>query len=358
MKSRWRSGGAVSDDRQELHASATVIGVLIALVIFVYLVHGILLPFVFSGIIAYVCTPAVDQLAKRTGWPRWLFALAILLLLFSLTVLVGFLGWQPLVQEVARTTGDLQGTVQALAERFIGHQSFKLFGQNIDAAQIAASASHSARQWFESRGSVLASVTYSFVGLFAFILSWVLLGYFLFDAPRIVQGLFWLVPPHHRAFVHTIWQELNPILRRYFIGIALVVLYATAFAYIGLGLILHLKHATLLALLTGVLETIPFVGPFASALIAGLVAVRESVSAGNIMAYIVYAVLLRVSIDQFFGPIVLGKAAYIRPVMVIFCFLAGAVLFGIVGVVLAIPVALTVKVSLQELYKRIEIEKH
>jgi predicted PurR-regulated permease PerM len=140
-------------------------------------------------------------------------------------------------------------------------------------------------------------------------------------------------------------------LRRYFVGVALVVLYASVVAYIGLGLILHIHHAALLAVLTGVLEVIPIVGPAASAIIAGLVAVQEAKSSWNILAYVAYAIVLRISIDEFFGPIVLGKAAYVRPALVIFCFLAGGLLFGIVGVVLAIPVALTIKTSLQELYK-------
>ena len=349
-----RRSSAASRDREELRASATAIGVVVSLTIFIYLVRDILLPFVFAGILAYVCTPLVDWLAARVRWPRWLFAVTVLVVLMALAVIVGLLGWRPLLHEVARTAADLKGTVQALLKQFMGDNSFKLLGQTIDAGQIAISVSDGVRDWFSARGSMLEALVYSFAGMFAFILSWVLLGYFLIDAPKISEGLFWLVPPHHRPFVHRVWDDLNPVLRRYFIGVALVVLYAAIFAYIGLGFFLHLPHAAFLALLTGVFEVIPIFGPFASATIAGLVAVREAASAWDIVAYVTYAVLLRVSIDEFYAPIVLGKAAYIRPVMVIFCFLAGAVLFGIVGIVLAVPVALTVKVSLYELYKRDE----
>jgi predicted PurR-regulated permease PerM len=64
----------------------------------------------------------------------------------------------------------------------------------------------------------------------------------------------------------------------------------------------------------------------------------------------VYASALRISIDQFFGPIVLGRASHLRPVLVIFCFLSGGILFGTVGVMLAVPVALCIKVMLATLY--------
>jgi predicted PurR-regulated permease PerM len=61
-------------------------------------------------------------------------------------------------------------------------------------------------------------------------------------------------------------------------------------------------------------------------------------------------VVLRLSIDQIIGPLVLGSAAHVHPVFIIFCFFAGAVLLGIPGVILAVPVALTVKTSLATLY--------
>jgi len=170
------------------------------------------------------------------------------------------------------------------------------------------------------------------------------------------KGLIWLVPPDHRAFASRVWGELDPVLRRYFIGIALIVLYATIAAYVGLGLILGIHGALFLALLTGVLELIPLVGPVASAVIAGLVAVQQSRTAGGVLEYVFYASALRISIDEFFGPIVLGRAAYVRPVLVIFCFLAGGLLFGVVGVILAVPVALAIKATLATLYREREVQ--
>ena len=70
----------------------------------------------------------------------------------------------------------------------------------------------------------------------------------------------------------------------------------------------------------------------------------------SIIAYVIYATALRLSIDQLVGPLLLGSAARVHPTLVIFCFLAGAAMFGIVGVILAVPVALTVKVVLAAIY--------
>ena len=148
----------------------------------------------------------------------------------------------------------------------------------------------------------------------------------------------------------------NPVLKRYFIGVLVVVAYAASAAYVGLGLVLGLPHAVLLALLTGVLEMISVVGPGASAVIAGLVAIHYAAGIGAIVAYAIYATALRISIDQLFGPLALGAAARLHPVLVIFCFLSGAFLFGVVGVIMAVPVALVVKVTLALLYDELTTE--
>jgi predicted PurR-regulated permease PerM len=150
--------------------------------------------------------------------------------------------------------------------------------------------------------------------------------------------------------VARIWTRLDPVLMRYFIGVIVLVVYATIAAYIGLGVILGIKHAVLLALLTGILETVPVVGPTAAAILAGLVSLRTATGIISIVEYAAYATALRLSIDQLVGPVVLGRAAHVHPVLIIFCFLAGGIVLGIPGVILAVPVALVVKSTLATLY--------
>jgi len=128
------------------------------------------------------------------------------------------------------------------------------------------------------------------------------------------------------------------------------VLYAMAAAYLGLGLLLGIRHAVFLAVLTGLLEMIPVIGPASAAVLAGLVALRQADSVASIVAYAIYATALRLSIDQLLGPVVLGHAARLHPSVIIFCFLAGGLLFGIPGVIMAVPVALAIKVGLATIY--------
>jgi predicted PurR-regulated permease PerM len=183
-----------------------------------------------------------------------------------------------------------------------------------------------------------------------FFLCVVLLFYFLASGESIARGLLWIVPPHRRGLVRRIWARLDPVLTRYFVGMIGVVIYATSASYVGLGFFLDIHHAVLLALLTGVLETVPFIGPMAAAILAGLVSLQTATGFMSILDYALYATALRLSIDQLIGPIVLGAAARLHPVLIIFCFLAGGVVFGIPGVILAVPVALLIKSTLATLY--------
>jgi predicted PurR-regulated permease PerM len=330
---------------------ALTLAVFAGLLLFLYLIRDVLFPFVFAGILAYLCTPLVDWLAAHSRAPRWIFALLVLAALMGIAALIGWLGLPPLVAQITQAGGNLEASLEGMLRQFMGDTSINLLGAPIDAHDLAIRLVSGLQSLLGDSARLFTLIAYGFVGLFGFILCWVLLGYLLIAGARTGEALFWLVPPNHRPFAHRVWSDLHRVLWRYFAGVALVVLYASTAAYIGLGLILGIHHALFLALISGLLEVIPVVGPFASATIAGLVAVQQATSPWNIVEYIAYAVALRVSIDEFFGPIVLGRAAYLPPVLVIFCFLAGGILFGIVGIVLAVPFALTVKAILAELYR-------
>jgi len=328
--------------------------VIAGIAVFLYLVQDILLPFVLGGILAYVCTPLIGWLHRLTRLPRLGLAMGVLVVLMAVAALFGFLVGPSLVSQIMTVAGDLHGTVTRLSQAMIGDGSFTLLGQSFDATTIADDVVNALQRRLAQDGALLTLVALAIAIVFGFVLTWVVLGYLLSDVPAVGKGLIWLVPPDHRTFASRVWRRLDPVLRRYFIGIVLIVLYATTAAYVGLGLILGIHDALFLALLTGVLELVPLVGPVASAVVAGLVAVQQSTTAEGILAYVFYAAALRISIDEFVGPIVLGKAAYVRPVVVIFCFLSGGLLFGVVGVILAVPVALALKATLATLYQEHE----
>ncbi len=320
------------------------------LAVFLYFIKLILLPFVLPAIAAYICTPALDWLARRTRWPRLLFAVAFFLIILGIGgTFLAFAAAQ-LVAEAQSLLGSLQGMLQNFLTGAFGHHPVQVLGYSVDARQAAQWALDQIRGWLGQTNHLALFAGYGLGALMGAFMSVVTLFYFLVGGERIARGILWMVPPHRRPLVRRIWARLDPVLLRYFVGMVVVMLYATLASYVGLSFFLGIHHAVLLALLTGVLETLPVIGPTSAALIAGLVSLQTATGIMSIVDYALYATALRLSIDQLLGPIVLGTAAHVHPVLIIFCFLAGGIVFGIPGVILAVPVALLVKSTLATLY--------
>lgn len=347
-----RPGHIPTRDHQHVGriSTATTFFVLTAVALLLYEIKWVLPPFVFAALLAYICTPPLEWLTARSGLPRALIACLIFIGLLAIGAVVGFLGIPPLVRELTHVATDFEDIVRDLAINLLGQQKISLFGQQTDANALTTAIVGAVRDWGGQSGTLVAVGGIAFVSLFGLILTTVLLCYFLLTGPRLARAALWLVPPKQRPLISRIWSSLDPVLKRYFVGVLVVVAYAATAAYLGLGFFLHIPHAVVLALLTGFLEMIPMVGPGASAALAGLVAVHYATGIGPIIGYALYATALRLSIDQVFGPLALGAAARLPPALIILCFLAGGLLFGIVGVIMAVPVALVVKVTLTILY--------
>ncbi len=321
-----------------------------ALGVFLYLIRWILLPFILPAIIAYICTPGLDWLAEKTRWPRLLFAVLAFALIIGTAAAAGYFGAGTLLDELRGLSVDLQSTLEQLAAQAIGDRPVHLLGYTLTAQQIVQAALAHIRDWLEHSSNIGLLLGYGLASIMSMFLFVVLTFYFLASGKKLASSLLWLAPPHRRPLVRSIWKRLDPVLTRYFVGMILVMIYATAASYVGLGFFLGIHHAVLLALLTGALETVPVLGPTSAAVVAGLISLRTATGLMSIIDYALYATALRLSIDQLFGPIVLGRAAHVHPVLIIFCFFAGGIIFGIPGVILAVPVALLVKITLATLY--------
>lgn len=229
-----------------------------------------------------------------------------------------------------------------------GH-SIQLAGQTITPQQAADTAIRKLQNYAGPDEIVGIAVTFV-TAMMAIVLTVVLFAFYLFSGPALARGMLWLVPPHLRPRVRAMVLQIDPMLARYLRGIFVIVLFTSCVTYIVTGPVFRVSHAILLAIAVGLLELLPVVGPILSFVTFGLVAVQERGFA-TIIGFGIFAIGLRLTIDQVVGPLVLGRAVRIPAVVVIFSFLAGGVLFGVLGVVLAIPVAATVKIVLLNIYE-------
>lgn len=317
-------------------------------VVFLYYVRAILLPFVLAAAIAFVATPVVEWLDRRIrGLPRWGAAVIVYFALLALVAAIGYWGGSLVLRDAAHIAKEAPNIIEGAAHRLLGN-GIDIMGQHLDPKAVSQAVMKRAKDVLVS-GTAFSIAAMGVTGVFTGVLAAILVIYFLVSGRRIVSGTLWLVPPEHRPEVTHMVEKVAPLLRRYLIGLGCVVLYTTIVGWIGFGLVFQLPHAPLLAAVVGLLELIPIVGPMGSAALVGVAALQQS-SLWAAAGLAAFAVALRLSIDQAVGPLVLGKAASVHPVVVIFAFLTGAVVFGIIGLILAVPVAATIRMVLAHYY--------
>jgi predicted PurR-regulated permease PerM len=105
----------------------------------------------------------------------------------------------------------------------------------------------------------------------------------------------------------------------------------------------------ILATLSGFLEIVPLVGPLIAATLAGTVAFSTRGMDTTIAVLAVYIVVRQVE-DQVVMPLVIGRAVHLHPVVTIFAVLVGLSAWGVLGGLLAVPVAAALNVTLHELF--------
>lgn len=316
---------------------------------FLYYVRVVLLPFVVAAALGFILSPGIDRLqARLRPVPRWVVALAVYVVLLAV---VGGLGYWAL-PVVAGDVADLTSHAPDLIDRIIhgalpgGQLAF--LGQTYQVDTLTQGALGALRG-FLTGGAGLALASGGIAAVFGLFLTLVLLAYFLVSGRRLARGILWLVPPEYRDEVRHLGVTLAPILRRYFIGLIAIVAYASIVSWIVFSLF-HVPHAPLLAITIGLLELIPVLGPVVSIVLICLAAAAQT-SVLLMASLAALAPLLRLSIDQLIGPYVLGRASYLHPVAVIFAFFSGAVFLGVLGLILAVPVAATLKIVLQHYYE-------
>jgi predicted PurR-regulated permease PerM len=318
-----------------------------AILVFLFFVRAILPPFIIAAALAFILTPIVDWIHRRAKLPRWSAAVvAYLLVLFAAALLADVVG-RLMLHDVAHAIRAGPEALRRLVGQAAGWVSASL-GVAVDPDKLTAALVDEVRGFFTG-DALLRFAGFGVTAIFAAVLTLFLLIYFLISGRSIARGALWLVPPEYRAEVGEVARRVRPLLRRYIVGLAAVVVYTWAVAWIGFGAVFRLEGAALLAVVVALLELIPVVGPMTSAALVCAVALGQS-SVVAATALVAFVILLRLSIDQLVGPLVLGRAERLHPVVIIFAFLSGAMLFGIIGLLVAVPVAGCIKLVLKIYY--------
>lgn len=319
-----------------------LVGLVVACVV-IYLLRGVLAPFVAGIGVAYLLDPLADRL-ERWRFPRWLAALVVLILFFLTCVLVVLLILPLLNSQVlgliehlsrylVESRDVLTQNLLQLAERFNvqGGEQLKqaIGGFAKDAVAIA--------------GKLLGEIWQGGLALVSLlsllVITPVVAFYLLRDFDRIVAAVDGWLPRQHAPTVRRLAHEIDERLAGFLRGQGTICLALGTFYAIGLSLA-GLDFGLVIGLISGILSFIPFVGS-AIGLVLSMVTAFTQFWPDWVHIAIVLAIFV---VGQFLegnvlAPRLLGDRVGLHPVWVMFALLAGGALAGFVGVLLAVPVA-------------------
>ena len=340
MRSRW----SPTTKRVVIGAIAAVI------LLFIWRAGDIVQPFVWAAILSYILLPLVGAIQRRLNVPRTLAAVIV----FVAVLATIFGGVRFVVPRLIDNTRDLQTNWPTLitnAEASIGTWLMALGLGDLQDSVITPNLQDLDRQ---IAGMVQRNALPFVVGSLHFLLEFLifLIGTFLMlrDAPRLLTFIQRQLPREHRGEIQHVLRDTNVMLGRYIRGQLILVVLMSSVTTIALTL-LGVPYSVLLGVLTGVLETIPFVGPITAGAIACLVALGHPNPFGwEQIAYVavvaIMYTILRHAEDYLVIPTVIGRAVRLHPAIVIFSLLSGGAVFGLLGIVLAVPVAATTRLVL------------
>ncbi|MCW2502458.1 MAG: family transporter [Actinomycetia bacterium] len=208
-----------------------------------------------------------------------------------------------------------------LAEMGTGGGSFSLVNGILGAGMLA-----------------LSALTSTFVVL-------VLTLYFLADLPRVKNTLYRLVPHSRRPRVILLGEDICARVGGYVLGNLLTSLIAGFGTFVWL-VAFHVPYPLLLALFVAIMDLIPVVGSTVAGIAVSLVALTVSwtVALATVCFYIAY----RLAEDYFIVPRVMGRTVEVPAIVTVVSALVGGALLGVIGALVAIPVAAAMRIILRE----------
>lgn len=313
-----------------------------------YLIRDVLLILYVSGIFAIGFSPIVRWIETQRvplirRLPRWLAILVLYLFIIGAIVGVCALTFPPLVAQ-ARAFWEHLPDLLARGQAFLIDRGLLQRQLSIQELLQRAPGSDS-----DTVGRVIGAAWGFFGGIFGLFTILILTFYLLVEADGIRSSFLRLFPRRRRTQVANASAEVTVKVSAWLNGQLLLAAIIGSTAAIGLWLI-GVPYFYVLALLAGIGEMIPIVGPIIAAIPAVLVA--SSVSGQTAVVTAVFFLAQQQVENHLLVPKIMERQVGISPAVVIVALLIGGSLLGVMGAILAVPTAAIFQVIYQELERR------
>ncbi|MFQ5688868.1 MAG: AI-2E family transporter [Gemmatimonadota bacterium] len=329
-----------------------------------WVVHttGLLLaPFILAFIFAYILDPLVDLLEARRV-PRWLSVILLALPLLAILALFAFVIVPSVARQVSEFIAQVPSHLSAVERWLEGAREWIISVgipgldektiprvRDIDAERIVSylqvRQSEVASQGFQAVLGLGRGVGAALTVLAYLVLLPVLTYYLLRDWDRVRERVIELIPPAQRDRVVGFAAEYDALLSRYLRGQLLMATIVGTFVALGFT-IAQLPYALLLGLIAGVFNLVPYLG-FALGLLSAILVAVFSGAILTSLAKVAIVFAVEQVMEGILGPLIVGESVGLHPVWVILALALFSFFLGFVGLLIAVPAAVLLKLLIQ-----------
>lgn len=331
------------------------------LVWLVYLERQILSPFIIAMIFAYIFNPLINFFSKYLKFSRTISIVLVYLLLIGSGILVVNLFIRTLLSESTSISSHIDSFFVSLRHDI---KTVPDWLQPVILDYISYFNKNPLFDKFTTPSMPFVSrAFFGFLNVFIFLFS---AFFFLRDGRRMIERLLLAVPNEYRIDATVLLRKINTVLASYLRGqfiliISMVIMMSVSFFILGV------RYAITISLFTAVFEIVPILGPIVAAVFGifiimttgGITNYDLTVFQSMLVLVIIFYVTRQIQ-DYLLQPYVIGKATKLHPLIILFSVLAGEQIYGILGVLLAVPFAAILKIVIQTILDKIyekDIEK-
>jgi predicted PurR-regulated permease PerM len=338
-----RSASATPSARAIAKIFYTVLALALSIYV-LYLVRNTLLTLAIALFLAVALGPAVDTFSRR-GVPRWLSILLVYFLIFLAIFGVGLLIVPPIASQVQGLANDIPGYLKDLRK----NPQFRKYDNKY---KITKKLNEQARKLPSKLGDAAGALRDVTVGVFSAAIKLVtvltIVFFMLLEGERLVNFVFRLMGPDRAPRYRRVARDIYGAVSGYVAGNLLISIVAGTVTYITLS-VLGVPFAVPLAVLMAFLDLIPLVGATIGGVVIGIVTLFTDFPLATIVWVIVLIVYQQVE-NNVVQPIVYRRTVNVPPLAVIVAILIGSELLGVLGALVAIPIAATVQIVVRDIW--------
>lgn len=345
-----------------LRAIAILAGVVLIL-FFLYKIQSALIYISVAAVLSLIARPLNNFLKEKLKFPNTL-SVTITMLVFILVISGIFSLFIPLIVQQGHnlsllSTAEFQANiVELLSElnEYFSAKGIDVFGEikNIDITK-------NIRSIPSLLNTILGTIGSISVGLFSVLF---IVFFFMKDKNILYETFLAITPDDKEERILKSLNTISTLLSRYFIG--LIIQISILFAiYSIILLVFHVESAIVIAFLCALLNIIPYIGP----LIGGVLMLTLTMTSNldhdfqtytlPTTLYVFFGYIIAQLIDNFFSqPVIFSKSVKSHPLEIFLIIIIGGLLFGIIGMILAVPSYTALKVILKEYYAENEVVKN